>query len=145
MIGLTIATLFVIGAATATGALARSHNGVALPTTSDEDRPQYLLFTRPPGLNWSQSNPSSLTPEFLLAPITGLNLTAETAISADKSLRIGNELIFSILQERDLTVLERSVRAALDAASEANVPVSLVFDSQNWWDEVSGTQRQRYE
>eukprot|EP00750_Incisomonas_marina_P003803 INCI13414.1.p1 GENE.INCI13414.1~~INCI13414.1.p1 ORF type:complete len:404 (+),score=65.71 INCI13414.1:91-1302(+) len=97
-------------------------------------RPQFLLFTRVPDLRWHQSDPTTITPDFLMQPIRGLELA--NASSPDGSLMIGNELIFSILQEPNITILEETLQKALDAAVSAKVPLSIVLDSENWWGQV---------
>lgn len=90
-------------------------------------RPQYLLFTRPPGLHWSQDNPESITGSFLREVPNVLGYSSD-----DGSLFIGNEMIFSLFQT-PIATLVKSIQATLTAAEESNIPVSLVLDGQNWW------------
>ena len=47
-------------------------------------------------------------------------------------LLIGNELIFSILDD-SLEILEKSLKNLLDASYTSGVPISIKFDNVNWW------------
>ena len=89
---------------------------------------QYVLFARPPGSSFNQEDPSTLNAAWLAAPNVGIG----TNTSAGGSLRIGSEIIFSLLQSDESTLLA-SLRAALNASEATGVPVSVVLDGENWW------------
>ena len=89
---------------------------------------KYVLFARPPGSSFNQNDPSTLNAAWLAAPNVGIG----TNRSARGSLRVGSEIIFSLLQSDDTTLLA-SLHAALNASETTGVPVSVVLDGENWW------------
>jgi len=90
---------------------------------------KYILFARPPGSSFNQDEPSTLSEEWLAAPNRAIGANA----SAAGSLRVGSEVIFSLLQSDQATLLA-SLGAALAASQASGIPVSIVLDGENWWD-----------
>jgi hypothetical protein len=92
--------------------------------------PRYVFFDRnpfsPDPLHWRQWEPERFT-------VASMREFAEKIGTAGNArLRIGATFPFSLL-ENDVDVLKRSIRAMLDAAREADVPVLIMLDGQNWW------------
>lgn len=93
--------------------------------------PQYIFFNRNPGspdqLRWRQGEPS----RFTVASMREIPEKLGTA--GNDRLRVGPSFIFSLL-ESDTPTLKRSIQAMVEAAEEANVPILITLDGQNWWE-----------
>ncbi len=92
--------------------------------------PQYVFFNRNPfagdPLHWRQWEPERFTAASMR------EFVEKIGTSGNARLRIGGTFPFSLL-ENDVGVLRKSIRAMLDAAREADVPVLIMLDGQNWW------------
>jgi hypothetical protein len=110
-------------------------SGVATrPAGSDpsppQPLPQYLFFNRAPGASrerWLQTHPDRFSADSLQEMVKILG--GRTA----GSLRFGAAFMFSIL-ERDTNTTATSIRRLLAAAGQADVPVLIGLDGQNWWE-----------
>ncbi len=92
--------------------------------------PQYIFFNRAPGSGpdrWHQARPEGFTAESLREMVQVLGTRGNA------SLRLGAGFMFSIL-ERDLATTAESLRRMLAASLEADVPVVVGLDGENWWE-----------
>ncbi|UCG15322.1 MAG: hypothetical protein JSV19_08480 [Phycisphaerales bacterium] len=94
------------------------------------ERPQYIFFNKSPTarspMAWRQSRPES----FSAASCREIVETLGTRGNA--RLRAGVHFPFSIL-DGDAETLAASLRRLLEAAREADLPVLVTLDGQNWW------------
>lgn len=99
------------------------------PAGEHAGRPQYIFFNRAPSRaegHWDQTLPERFTAASLR------EVVAKVGGPGTGRLRVGVHFPFSIL-ERDLDVTAESLRRMLQASSEANVPILVTLDGQNWW------------
>ena len=93
--------------------------------SSNASLPQYLLFTRS---TFGVRDASTHTPDYLAQPAHGIGASA----SSDGSLLVGNELIFSLFND-DINVSIAALRTVCASSVTANVPISVVLDTEQWW------------
>lgn len=96
--------------------------------------PQYIFFNKSPTAEgpgaWHQSRPASFTPE------TCREIVETIGYAGNARLRFGVHFRFSILED-DARTLAAALRALLAAAEQADVPVLVGLDGQNWWESRS--------
>lgn len=100
---------------------AEPHDPIALGELT-----QYIFFNRIPGRLWQQQRPSSFTAAGFTEVVDGVGTRG------NDRLRIGISFIFSML-EGPLDVQSKSLRRLLEAAEQADVPILVTLDGQNWW------------
>ncbi|MBI4580669.1 MAG: hypothetical protein HY718_13255, partial [Planctomycetes bacterium] len=88
--------------------------------------PRYVFLHRMPEAGWNQGRPETFTPAALR------EMVEKVGARGNSRLRIGAAFSFSILED-DLDLMLRSLDAALTAATEADVPLFMCLDGQNWW------------
>lgn len=92
--------------------------------------PRYIFFNKNPGsgdpLHWRQDQPK----RFTVASMR--EIPEKIGTGGDDRLRVGASFIFSLL-ENDADTLKASIAAMLQASREADVPVLITLDGQNWW------------
>jgi hypothetical protein len=92
--------------------------------------PRYIFFNKNPGspdpLHWRQNQPQRFTAESMR------ELPEKIGTPGDDRIRIGASFIFNLLED-DAQALERSLTAMMEASRQADIPVMLNLDGQNWW------------
>lgn len=92
--------------------------------------PRYIFFNKSPTaagpMVWRQSRPDTFTPESCREVVKTLGTRG------NERVRVGVSFVFSILEDKP-EVLAASLRSLLAAAQEADVPVLITLDGQNWW------------
>ncbi len=88
--------------------------------------PQYICFNFVPIRHWHPQQPCSFT----TAPFEELHAVLKTR--PNPHLEIGLACAFSYLNG-DLDVLAQSLRNLLQAAQQADTPLLVTLDGQNWW------------
>ncbi len=88
--------------------------------------PQYIFFNRIPQKAWQQQQPDTF------ANAGFAEVVEAVGTRGNDRLRIGVSFIFSML-EGPLDVQTQSLRRMLEAAEQADVPVLVTLDGQNWW------------
>lgn len=95
------------------------------------DLPQYVFFnkspTAPGPAAWRQSRPESFT------AASCLEIVETLGTRGTPRLRVGVHFPLSIL-ETDAATLSASLRRLLAAAQQADLPVLITLDGQNWWE-----------
>ncbi len=96
--------------------------------------PQYIFFnkapTHPDPMRWTQSDPNTFT------PASCEEIVNLVEARGNARLRVGVSFIFSILENRP-DHLAQCLTRLLNAAREADVPVLITLDGQNWWESRS--------
>lgn len=92
--------------------------------------PRYIFFNKNPGsgdpLHWRQGEPKRFTVESMR------EIAEKIGTPGNDRLRVGPSFIFSLL-ESDAETLQASIAAMLAASREAEVPILITLDGQNWW------------
>lgn len=91
-----------------------------------EKPPRYIFFNITPRSGWNQDRPESFTRALFD------EVTRTIGAPDNPRLRVGLSFVFSTL-ESPTNVLAASLGRLLAASEEANVPVLVTFDGQNWW------------
>lgn len=92
--------------------------------------PQYIFFNKSPSARgpdrWGQSRPDSFTSASMREIVTKIGA------SGNRRLRVGVTFPFSVLED-DPAKLAKSLESLLKSAETADVPVLIMLDGQNWW------------
>lgn len=90
------------------------------------EAPRYLFFNIAPGADWKQGQPDTFSRAMFDEVVNTLR------VPDNPRLRVGVSFLFSTL-ETPTNVLAQSLRRLLAASEEAEVPVLVALDGQNWW------------